>query len=867
MRLSLKLSACMMAGFAITAQWLTGCAPANPHDTAGFFRFLVTQRSCIAGKVTDAVTGRSIPRAKLEVAPEFPALKVTTDQAGFYYAEFPAGNYTLRFAKPGYRPAEKTVILQQGETAGWDVSLEPSAPVIVNAGETLTGAVPGSTVTLGAQVIIRDGSKLQSIRWEALRDEGGVMAATGNGKGREVKVTLPGAASYKASLLYHLGREGRLLDRWGVVGIVPADLREAGKVTMKVTAVTSSGSYTDSVDIVADLTSFADVSPGLRNVVIGKPLFIQGKSQGSYAWSLAGPSGSRAVLKDANSRNPGFIPDIPGRYSISEGGKVRLTVYAGLWNGAVVAREGGHEERWIGDKGCSCHYSGRIPSKFVAWRDSGHAEIFTRCVNTVFRFDEQCARCHSVGFGGKVADGGITTVPGYTSFLRDSAVWDLGRKPPLAIPKPTNFNYIFENYPDVARLANVQCENCHGPNNSEVHKSLTKTGAPERISLNPEVCGTCHDRSREDLSYGGWYESKHANYNLAMEAGSVEKRGESAGVCGRCHTGQGFIAWLAMEKRAAVPTVVSDGNAVYDPSSARLTLEDVVPVTCAVCHNPHASGNSFRSDREKVPVRGIDARRMLPIELSAEQSGRGSLCVVCHATVGGPRNDGATPRLSSAITPHATQADILYGQNAFFVEPGVHKSHGRIEDICIWCHVKPVPKPSEYGYPRGGVNHTFRPDAGLCAECHKEFDKDELQAATKEDLDMLKKALEGAIKAEMVATGGIRIAGRPGAEAGATLSANDIRKVSLLEIDKEMGVEITTPGNSYKLSLAEIRSGDNPMMKSTDGQLLLKSAWNYFLVKNDGSSGVHNPRYVSEVIASTIGRLKELRSSSQSAIR
>ncbi len=859
MRVTMKASLYKYSGFAAIALSLIGCVPRNPHDTAGIFRFLVTQRGCIAGKVTDSITGRTVSGATLEIMPVIPGAKISTDQAGFYYAEFPGGNYSLRFTKPGYHSSGKAFLLNPGDTAGWDVSLEPTAQVIVNAGKPLTGAAPGSMVTLKAEVIIRDGSTLKGMRWEALRDEGGVTAGINDGNGRVVTVVLPGINAYKASLLYHLGKDGRLLDRWGVVGLVPADLREAGRITMKVTATTSSGSYTDSVDIVAGLDSFADVNPGLQNVVIGKPLFLQGKFRQAYSWSLAGPSGSGAILKDSTMANPWFIPDIPGRYRISEGGEARLTIYAGLWNGVVVASENEARERWVGLKGCYCHSSGGISSKFVAWRDSGHAEIFTRCVNTVFRYDEQCTRCHSVGFSGKTADDGITSAPGYPAFRGDSNLWDMGKEPPLVVPKPTNSKYIFDKYPDVARLANVQCENCHGPNKSEAHKSLTKTGAPERISLKPEVCGVCHDRSRGDLSYDEWYESKHSNSHLAMETGSVEKRGESAGDCGRCHTGQGFIAWIGRGKRTATVAAVAKVNEASDLASLGLSEERAEPITCAVCHDPHSAGNSFRSDREKVPVRGFDAGRMLHVEFRDEQPGRGSICVACHSTMGGPHNDTTIPRLSSALTPHATQADVLFGRNAFFIEPGVYKSHGRIEDSCIWCHLKPVPKASEYGYPRGAVNHSLRPDVGLCSQCHKGFDRVDLMDATKGDLDILNKELEDAIKSEMGVKGGIRLAPRSKGEADTTLSANVIRKVSLVEIAKEMGVEITTSGKSYKVSLADIREGETLLMETASGEVILKSAWNYFLVRNDGSSGVHNPRYVSELLAATIGKLRGLR--------
>ena len=468
MQIPVKASLSISAGFTAMALSFSGCAARNPHDTAGIFRFLVTQRGCVAGKLTDSITGRSISGAVLKIVPAIPGARVSTDQNGFYYAELPGGKYTLSFAKPGYRPAEKSVALKPGDTAGWDAKLEPTSPVIVNAGYTVTGAAPGSTVALKAQVIIRDGSALKEIHWDAHRDDGDVTARVSDGKGREVMVTLPGISAYKASLLYHLGKDGRILERWGVMGIVPADLREAGKVTMTATATTSSGTYTDSVDIVADLDTFAVVNPGLQNVAIGKPLFLQGKFRDAYAWSLVAPSGSGAVMKDAATRNPRFTPDIPGIYKIREGNETRLTISAGLWHGAVVAKESEPRERWVGLKGCYCHSSGGISSKFVAWRDSGHSEIFTKCVNTVFRYDEKCTRCHSVGFSGKSDDGGITSAPDYPAFRRDSTLWDLGKEPPRIIPKPGNFDYIFDNYPDVARLANVQCENCHGPNNSDV---------------------------------------------------------------------------------------------------------------------------------------------------------------------------------------------------------------------------------------------------------------------------------------------------------------------------------------------------------------------------------------------------------------
>jgi hypothetical protein len=853
MRITIQVLLFLICGLTGVMLFMPGCAPRNPHEEAGFLGIPRIRSACIAGKVTDSLTGKVISGATLQVEPAMTATRITSDQDGFYYTEFTGGSYTLKFVKQGYRPAERTIQMKLGETVGWDVSLEPTSAVIVNAGKPVTGAIPGATITVKATEIIRDGSKLKGIHWEASQEEGGVSANLTGVTNSEVKVTLPGIKAYKSSLLYHLGKDGRLLNRWMVLGIVPADLRESGGVTLTVNATTTSGRYIDSIDITADLHDLAVVNPGLQNVVIGKPVLLHGKDQPSYAWSLAAPPGSSAVLKDTVTRNPYFTPDVTGSYIIREGGTDRLRIYAGSWKGAVVAKESEPRERWVGLKGCYCHSSDKISSKFIAWRDSGHADIFTECVNTVFRYEERCSSCHTVGFGGKTPDGGITSIPSYTTFRSDPNLWDLEKSPPIFRPRPTNYGFIFDKYPEIAKLANVQCENCHGPNDSAAHKTLSKTGAPERISIYPEVCAVCHDQSRDDLSYRQWHESKHSNYSMAIETGSIEKRGSSAGDCGRCHTGQGFLEWISKGKRAT--TLEVNGSA-----EMALTAEKVLPVTCAVCHESHASGNSFRSKTEKVPLRTIDPNRMHPREFRGESVGRGAICITCHSTVNGPHNDKAMPRLDADSAPHTTQADVLFGQNAFFIDNGAFKSHAGIEDACIWCHIKPVPKPSKEGYPRGGVNHALKSASGLCSGCHKAFNRDELMDATKGDLESLKKEVEDAIRRGIGARDDIRLAPAANGEADVVIRAADIRTISFLEIKREMGIRITTKTDDvYESPLGKVRQGDISLLDTEQGRIILKATWNYILIKNDGSLGVHNPRFVAEVLATTTERVRALR--------
>lgn len=844
-----------IAGIAVMLLLLPACAPTNPHETRGFFSPTALQRACVSGKVTDAVTGRGIDGALLDVEPARPGHKVATNRDGFYYAEFAGGNYRLRFVKSGYRTAELDILLIPGETSGRDISLEPSAAVVVDAGKPVANAAPGSTVELKATVTARDGSQLKRISWKAHQAEGGAAVQLAGESGPVVLVTLPDIAAYKRALLYRLRKDGRLLNRWMVMGLTPSDLREAGRVTLTASAATSSGTRSDTVDIIADLRSFADVNPGLRNVPVGKPVFLQGADQPSHAWSLAHPPGSSAVLQDAASQNPSFTPDVSGTYTVLEGNKSRLTIQAGQWNGAVVARENELRPRWIGANGCLCHFSDPIAAKFKDWRVSGHAEIFERCVNTIFRYEERCFPCHTVGFGGKASDGGISAVPAYPAFLQDASLWDHGKSPPFIRPKPGNLDFMLATYPAVARLTDVQCENCHGPNNSPAHQTLKKTGAPERVSLAADVCGICHDESIEP-SYRQWHENEHSNYPLAVKVATVDKRGEAAGDCGRCHAGQGFLAWAARGDRAAMLAGSKTGNVRQELTALGLTADEVHPVTCAICHEPHNPGSTFRSETEKVPVRPVDPARLHPGEFSGEKTGREAICIACHSTAGGARNDTASPMVNFAA-PHASQADVLFGQNAFFTKVGAYKSHVRIEDSCVWCHVKPVPKLSGQGYPRGGASHTFKAGSDLCSRCHKEFEGDELMAATEKDLESLKAAVENALLNEIRRKGGVGLDKAVGGEK-VYLRANILRKIRLVDREGQMAAEVVTDDRDYRVPFQHVSPGEKPLLSDLDGQIIAKAAWNYLLLKNDRSKGAHNPQFVAEVLGATLVKLKEL---------
>src|SRR3972149_11000031 len=89
-----------------------------------------------------------------------------------------------------------------------------------------------------------------------------------------------------------------------------------------------------------------------------------------------------------------------------------------------------------------------------------------------------------------------------------------------------------------------------------------------------------------------WASSKHANRELAREEATVEKRGETAAHCGRCHSEQGFLAWLPQLEKGNTGLITKpDGSPADVPYLAGLGLTrfSVRPVTCAACHKSDLS--------------------------------------------------------------------------------------------------------------------------------------------------------------------------------------------------------------------------------------------------------------------------------------
>ena len=301
-------------------------------------------------------------------------------------------------------------------------------------------------------------------------------------------VGLPDTAAYKQELFESLGREP--LDRFIVQGLNPFQLDNAGLVTLTATVTTSSGTYTKDVAIHTALPW--KPNPGLQNVPVGIPVLLHGKNLGDgavYDWSLTKPANSAATLIDATTQNPYFTPDLSGVYTVTVTDStvqpaqvVNLQIDAGNWVGAITGQDA--DGRPEASACTGCHREGGIaPDNFTPWAHSGHAEIFTQNFNTPGHYNTDCLTCHSVGWDLAANNGGMDDAPNYQNFLNEftsdghSFVGD-----------PNNWSNLLSMFPDVAKLANVQCENCHGPNSTPCTPTVRRM---RRASPSPPRCAAC----------------------------------------------------------------------------------------------------------------------------------------------------------------------------------------------------------------------------------------------------------------------------------------------------------------------------------------------------------------------------------------
>jgi len=442
-------------------------------------------------------------------------------------------------------------------------------------------------------------------------------------------------------------------------------------------------------------------STGLSVVGVEETVYLLGSESGgeavlSFAWTVTSPGGFAVNTSNPTGERTTFHPEETGLFTVgltittasgtaTTSTQVMAATYVGVGN------LGGASPDFAKGQCAGCH-----PGNAADWAATDHATLFTLGIDGIAsdHYMERCIVCHTVGYNLDADNGGF-----------DDVARELGWAFP-SHPGPGEWQNIVDNFPQLAQLANIQCENCHGPGSQ--HKG---NPAGIEVSALTGVCATCHDEGDRHNKPTQWKRSGH-------HLGTSFSRGGSSS-CARCHSTYGFIAYV--DPLSELDQQVGTGEGVE----------------CAACHDPHDVNNpgQLRTIEDVTLADGT----------VVTWGGSGKLCMNCHQA----RRTGAVvvPSGTTRIDPHhSNQGDMLAANNVAitfgrYIPSSTHRD--ALENACVDCHMGPTLGTGELGRFHVG-DHTFAMAADMdgivvenvqtCVRCHGDIESfDDIMA--REDYD------------------------------------------------------------------------------------------------------------------------------------
>ncbi len=675
-------------------------------------------------------------------------------------------------------------------------------------------------------------------------------------------------------------------------GVLPISPDEAGNYSFEL-------DVTDPQGNVGKATATVRSNPpttGLQNVPIGIRQFLMGDggTQTTWSWTLdsTGAIGSAATLTGASTRFPSFIPDAVGSYKLTETVATKtLTIVAGNWRGMMTDYQGSCQP---------CHNDAIAPDVFTPWSTTAHGIAVQHKLNGTYSdgvtpltyFPRSCMECHTVGDSPAAINNGFDDVEKTTGWAMPTKL------------QPGNWEDMVSNYPGLAKLAGIQCENCHGPQYADIghmssaHTTSASTTADKwtRVSFSEGVCASCHQDASHHYKPSQWATSAHAQRDLVSNA-TFESRGTTAAHCGRCHSAQGFAAYSAQLAKGDPGLLHKPDGTAADEAYLRglgLQASTIEAITCAACHDPHDAKNPGQ-------LRLGGDLKALPNGLTnISAAGKGATCMACHNTRNAEHDDfvAAATDFSGPHTP--SQTDLLYGFNAYFMPRLNPSPHLSVTDTCAGCHVA-IPTATEKAAGQTD-NHNFATDDTVCASCHSSSTNGEaLLAANAAQLGELSTAigtkalaiinalytagstvsvrayrqLTDQYSSAAATTTNILLAGAP----TAVVLRTAIHGTTSLTLTLAAPVDITWTATTSAPAITETLSQIDcqisgitltgqtappvppaltgaPVPAIATNSVVAKASWNLQLLSNDGSRGLHNPDFFQDVIVNTLEALQ-----------
>ena len=415
----------------------------------------------------------------------------------------------------------------------------------------------------------------------------------------------------------------------------------------------------------------AQFSAGISTVALGEPVYLDALVNNSIApsnivgvvWSLPStnkPLGSLAMLTNSPLGsnvplyNPAdrsipdntqagalvsqlasrtfFRPDVVGQYTV-----LATITTTGVNNGTNIAPATTNiavtitAATYYGLQTCeACHSGGVLnaPSIYPTYTNTPHASFFTRAIDGLVSsyYNQSCIQCHVLGYD-------------TNSFAVNGGFDDIAKVYGWTFPSVlTNGNWAAMPAA-LQNLANIQCENCHGPGFLHpVQNGIVGNTNFISVSYNAGDCTQCHDSLPEEYQAAEWYNSLHA-VTTRTPSGSASRM-----ACVRCHTAPGFINYVA--NLGSTNAYVT--NVVYEA------------INCQTCHDPHDASNPAQlRTGTTVAFNGNTG-------FVVTNAGLGGFCMNCHNSRNGSvtnsivnyaltnRRGMAGPHLVRMTVPKAT---------------------------------------------------------------------------------------------------------------------------------------------------------------------------------------------------------------------
>lgn len=554
------------------------------------------------------------------------------------------------------------------------------------------------------------------------------------------------------------------------------------------------------------------ISSGARVVAKGMRVYYQAvkvdttsTQMSTYAWTLnSKPSASTATLNGAATQDMYFNPDVVGQYIIG------LTV-----NGSATTADTIIVSTYIGNSATGfcggntfCHAGNQ-----TEWAKTRHANIFKDGITGNLENDPlvqggkgaygmSCIKCHTTGWESKTDNGNFGYLANKSTF--DSTWWK-GLTKVGSDFFITKDDQTIWNSPtltaDMKNVSGIGCESCHGPANGH-------NGDKTKISktLDAGTCNQCHNAVVPGTTAGKhnlgsyWLASGHAN----MEASTPPIGHATSSGCAKCHSGQGFVK-----------SKLAPADAAKWPSDDY--SNDANKITCPVCHDPH-------SDKNPNQLRTVSVDSLVN-GFKPTTGGKGLLCMNCHQE---------RKSVNAAVTTkapyygfgarfgahHSPQADIYFAQNGYNYGqslPTNTHGFGSVTDACVTCHMPMLSAPSS-----AHSNHAMTMDSAKvagCTTCHSGVTKiSDITMGVDYDGDGNKESFQDEVDGLMAR----------------------IKAKLPLDSTGEPMTAMPTKADSARIA---------------NQPAFVKAIWNYVLVRNDGSRGVHNPKYVIALLKATLNDL------------